>query len=557
MAIAFNQLRISSTVGNGGIEAYTDGSLGEQSIRVATSGGLNIGTSGVQIDPAGTVTYTTATHTFNAGATLSVVGSSFSGTEVVNADFVLSQSAAGVAWSFPVLSAGQLDDANDAVSQAGVFFLQEQPTSSDTLSITDGSTTRTYGFGAGGDVTVTIGATVDDTLANLASSITGDGSGLWDADLEVTLQSINDGTGSVTAGYVVVVYRANQSAASFDDRMFGSFTTGVPSYVNYNGLGTYSSTTVAALPGADPAQKEFGPGQNNPSQGEAHVTLDDDSQYVYDADGTQWVQISGTGSITAGTGLTKSGNTVHVGNGSVGNRAGLNFTADDVAFAPEAAGAGTGGLAIVSDAVRVNLEAAGAGTGGLELTASGLAVDVEAAGAGTGGLSQTATGLRVLLEAAGVGTGGLELTASGLAVLLEAAGAGTGGLAQTASGLAVDVGTSLELTASGVDLIDDAITLDKLGVSFREESFTAGSFSFGAGVSTVTLGFTPLVDVKINGFTECYRNGVADLTNTGVTAPSTQDEFRITAGPDELAIGADITGSGNVYKVRYMSATLT
>lgn len=515
MAIAFNQLRISSTVGNGGIEAYTDGSLGEQSIRVATSGGLNIGTSGVQIDPTGTVTYTTATHTYNAGATLNVVGSSFSGNQVVNADYVLSQAAAGVAWSFPVLSAGQLDDANDAVSQAGVFFLQEQPTSSDTLSITDGTTTRTYGFGAGGDVTVTIGATVDDTLTNLASSITGDGSGLWDADLEVTLQSINDGTGSVTAGYVVVIYRANQSSASFDDRMFGSFTTGVPSYVNYNGLNSYSSTTVASLPSSDPSQKEFGPGQNTPVQGEAHVTLDDDSQYVYDADGTQWVQISGTGSITAGTGLTKSGNTVHVGNGSVGNRAGLNFTADDVAFAPEAAGAGTGGLAIVSNAVRVNLESAGAGTGGLELTASGLAV------------------------------------------LLEAAGAGTGGLAQTASGLAVDVGASLELTASGVDLADDTVTLAKLGVSFREESFTAGSFSFGGGVSTITLGFTPLVDVKINGFTECYRNGVADLTNTGAAAPTTQDEFRVTAGPDQLAIGADITGSGNVYKVRYMSATLT
>ena len=201
-------------------------------------------------------------------------------------------------WSFQTLSEAQLDDTNDSLAQAGAFYLEEQPTSGDTLVVTDGSTTRTYGFGAGGDVTVTIGGDVDETLLNLSTAITSDGSGLWDAVLESTLQSINDGTGSVSAGLVLVIYRANQSAASYDDRLYGTFTTGVPTYVNYNGETSYESVTTTALPGADPSQKEFGPGVDSPVQGQAHVVLTTNAVHTWDGDGGAWSQPPGSKAST-------------------------------------------------------------------------------------------------------------------------------------------------------------------------------------------------------------------------------------------------------------------
>jgi len=681
MSIKFGQLRISSTLANAALEAYTDGSLGAQSIRVAADGttlerstsglqiaataagdglqggggsalavdvsafagtgleddgsenlriaasaagagltggagsalavgagtGISVAADSVAIDTGSTVAFSGESWSFSNGG-ITVAGSSFSSTDVVNADFVLSQVAAGVAWKFPILSASQLDDTNDAVSQAGVFFLQEQPTSGDTLVVTDGTTTRTYGAGTGGDVQYTIGADVDETLGNLASAITGDGAGLWDAVLETTLQSINGGTGSVTAGLVVVIYRANQSSNSFDDRMYGTFSSGVPTTITYNGESdstAYTKTTTQALPGADPSQKDFGPGDSTPIAGQAHVTLDDDSQYVWDADGTAWTQISGTGSITAGTGLTKSGNTVHVGDGTTGASAGINFLADDIEVALEAAGVGEGGLAFDNNEIRINLEAAGAGTGGLELTASGLAVldgdgieqtasgiavDLEAAGAGTGGLAFDAGELRVFANT----SAGIALSASGVGVNLEAAGAGAGGLEFNAGAIRIDVdgtstgttasvlnlnanglaisvddstiegsgaGGSLQVKALGIDtaqLAADAVTEAKLGVSFREEEFAASAFALSSGNYVVSLAKEPLVTTKTQFFAECYRNGVADMTNTGTTDPTTATEFRLVGGgTDELQIGADITGSGDTFRVRYLSADLT
>ena len=276
-------------------------------------------------------------------------GDTFTGAQVPNADWVLTQSAAGVQWKFPVLVDAMLGSTTDDVKQAGVMWLLNNPTSGDDLKVTDGSTTRTYGFGAGGDVTVTIGATASDTMDNLAAAITGDGSGLWDAVAVTGLTSLNS--------KVVVIYRADQSAASFDDRMHASLTTPADGqYVNFNGQVTYTSTTSANIPAADPAQKEFGPGTQTADlvPGEAHVSLDSDAQFVWDADGTQWIQISGTGSVIAGAGILKTSNTLSVDTVTNG---GLSF---DVA--------GDGGKLQVNQADLLQ-------SGGVELDADRVDVD--------------------------------------------------------------------------------------------------------------------------------------------------------------------------------------
>ena len=67
-----------------------------------------------------------------------------------------------------------LRDGTDAVAATGTitFTGATQPTSGDTLTIFDNlGTTVIFGFGTGGDVTVTIGATAAATLANLIQAI--------------------------------------------------------------------------------------------------------------------------------------------------------------------------------------------------------------------------------------------------------------------------------------------------------------------------------------------------------------------------------------------------
>jgi len=63
------------------------------------------------------------------------------------------------------------------------------------------------------------------------------------------------------------------------------------------------------------------------------VCTNDSGSDVVGTDSLSLSQFSGAGQITAGTGLTKSGNTIHVGDGTVGVVGGINRTADDIAVA--------------------------------------------------------------------------------------------------------------------------------------------------------------------------------------------------------------------------------
>lgn len=70
------------------------------------------------------------------------------------------------------------------------LWFTANPISGDVLTISDGATTRTYGFGVGGDVTVPIGVDTTDTEANLQASVAGDGGAQWGATAVLSVFSV-------------------------------------------------------------------------------------------------------------------------------------------------------------------------------------------------------------------------------------------------------------------------------------------------------------------------------------------------------------------------------
>lgn len=195
-------------------------------------------------------------------------------------------------WKEIMLAPSQFDSVNDALSQAIPFFLDANIADGDDFTITDGTTTETFTFLDTPAVAFDVqrGGSADATMANLVTAINTD-STLWAAATELALESINDGSGSSTAGTVVLIYRADQSATSFDDRIYGTFTTPADAqYVNYAGELDYAISTNSQVPAADPGVKTFGIGYATADllSGQTHLNRDTDQIYTWDADAGQW-----------------------------------------------------------------------------------------------------------------------------------------------------------------------------------------------------------------------------------------------------------------------------
>lgn len=234
------------------------------------------------------------------------------GTDAVNLDQMNAAIATGVSWREVVLTSSQLDSTNDAVSQAGALYFDGQPIATDTWILTDGTTTETFTFVATETVAfdVAVGASADAAMDNFAQAINDD-STLWSAVVLADLESINNGSGTSTAGKVLVVYRTNQAADSYDDRMYGTWGTQANArYVNFNGEYDYQKSANAALGTADPAQKEFGFGRATASliANEAHATRNEDEGWMWDSDTGVWQLIKATIAATTGKPLQFSSN---------------------------------------------------------------------------------------------------------------------------------------------------------------------------------------------------------------------------------------------------------
>lgn len=245
---------------------------------------------------------------------LTNVSPGVAGTDGVNLDQVSALIAEGVTWKEAVLVQEQLDSTNDALSQAGAFYLDGQPSDTNTFTIYDGATTETFTFLNSPSVAfdVQIGGDADATMANLVSQINTD-STLWSAVLATGLDSINDGSGTSTAGNVVVIYRTNNSAAdSYADRFYGTLgTQAFGQYVNFNGEFDYTKNTSSTLSTVDPLQKEFGFGRAtvNLTPGETHRVLNNDLAYTWDADALVWQLSQGA---TSGSKNLHFGQTIKV-----------------------------------------------------------------------------------------------------------------------------------------------------------------------------------------------------------------------------------------------------
>jgi hypothetical protein len=242
-----------------------------------------------------------------------------------------------------------------------------------------------------------------------------------------------------------------------------------------------------------------------------------------------FVQFTGLGSVTAGAGLTKTGNTLDV---NVGN--GVQISSDAVAVKlaatnPGLSFDGSGGLQQVL-----------ASSSGLELTATGLKIDVL-----DNSLQLQSNGINVKLKA----NGGILVDGSGLSIStangVQVDGSGFVSIKLDGGTLAAS-GTGLKVATGGVgttELAANSVTLAKAGFRPYAESFTGGTaLAYDLG-QDIRSEFYPGVLVAFNG--QLLRN-VASNAGDGefiVDRNSGTSKTRITLGGTAPSASDTITAN--------------
>ena len=292
-----------------------------------------------------------------------------------------------------LLHENQLDNA-EGILAASALTMANNPSSGDTITITDGTTTRSYGAGTGGDVQYTIGASVADTMANLAAAIQGDGSAVWGAYFSTDLDSID------SDGVVVIIEDDNDGG---DSEIYASWSTQADiQYVDYGGEDQYNSSTLTAMPSSAPGSTNFGFNrtQASLSTGEIHNVRNDDTMYSWNDDADIWMTMSGGSSIPDATSASGGG---IKGKVTVDRDYGL-LVNSGILRASLASNSGLG------FDVSGDIEGVADSTAGMEITASGFAIDIAATNPGVGfdgsgdleakldggTLEKTSTGIRVV-----------------------------------------------------------------------------------------------------------------------------------------------------------------
>jgi len=234
------------------------------------------------------------------------------------------------------------------------------------------------------------------------------------------------------------------------------------------------------------------------ANGDNGFVCTNDSAPSLGSDSIAFVQFTGTGSIVAGAGLSKTGSTLAVEATALG---GLTFSAAGDSGTLEVAVRSTGGLEVFGG----ELEVKRATSGGLSSDANGLAINLDS----NPGLSLSANGIKVKINATNPGLG---LDANGLEVLLQA----NNGLTKDATGLAVLAkagiqidsgdgnlklrldGSTLAQSASGAKVADDGIGIAQQGFRYRSESLTG---------TTTHFDLANLVPSKNYAAVRAYLNG--------------------------------------------------
>lgn len=200
-----------------------------------------------------------------------------------------------------LLTAEQLDDVSKGICQAGALYLDEQPVDGDSITITDTVTTEVYTFAS--LVTsplseVLIGSTVDETMLNLALAIESY-STVWRSKRVSALDSINDGSGSSSEGFVVIVWR-EEPAEPVLDRIYASFATPADlQHVDFYARNDYTYAVSTTVGSADPGQRTFGISRLTADlvPNERHVVGAEDQTWLWDVDAQKWILASGEGVV--------------------------------------------------------------------------------------------------------------------------------------------------------------------------------------------------------------------------------------------------------------------
>jgi len=205
----------------------------------------------------------------------------------------------GASWKETLLTANQLDNTNDAISNGGAFYLVNTAQIGDALTVDDGVTAESWVFaGVSAPNQPAIGASALDSMTDLAARINVD-SAVWYAYLATALQGINP------AGNVVVIYRRTPTATT-TDRIFGVFATPADAqYVDFGSALDYRSSTTANLPAVDPVTANFGFGRitSGLQPNDAHLVREEDSAYIWNEDAGTWQLSAGAVALaTSGSG---------------------------------------------------------------------------------------------------------------------------------------------------------------------------------------------------------------------------------------------------------------
>lgn len=349
-----------------------------------------------------------------------------------------------------VLTSSQLDNAQGILAAMALYFAN-QPISGNTVVITDGTTTRTYGAVTGGDVQYSIGATVWDTMQNFATAVATDGSASWSAVATQELDEIN-------ANGVVAIYDdASTAAVQNPLRVYGTWGTQADLQVVEYSDGTtpnldYSNNTSATASTTDPGNGRVGIQRLVSAllDGEIHYTRIDDVIYAWDDSDNVWQQMSGPSSIPDAT------------SGSGGGIKGKITVDEDY------------GLSVTTGVLKTDIVAAGAGQGGLEYSGGDLQVNVDT----NSGMELTANGVAIDLAATNPG---LTFESGDLAVLVS----GSEGIVRTATGIAVEIDDTpdtLDVGAAGLKVVG-------LPSSFKvNDVATNGTYVTAANLDTLTDG---------------------------------------------------------------------
>jgi len=376
----------------------------------------------------------------------------------------------------------QLSDAQGILAAMALFFAN-QPVSGDTITITDGTTTRTYGAASGGDVQFSIGATVAATMQNFASAVAGDGSAAWGALFTSELDEIN------ASGVVVIYPDASTAAVQHPLRIYGTFGTQADlQLVEYSDGTTpdkdYSSNTSSTATTGDPGNGRVGIQRQAAAltDGEIHYSRCNDVLYAWDDSDNVWQQMSGAGSVPTATSAPGGGILgkvtadenygLEIGSGILiidleASTPGLQFVGGDLAAKPDTGA----GIEVTASGIAVDLAAS---LPGLQFDGSG---DLQAKPDTNAGIEVTANGIAIDLDPTDPG---LEFNAGDLRVKVD----GAHGIIRGTSGLEIEI----DDTPDTLDVDADGLKVVGLPSLFKINDVAVGATVTAANLDTLTDG---------------------------------------------------------------------